>query len=368
MNPETQTDEVRVEDFTSFFDHTFARPESPDDKNWNYTDADVTKDASEIELSATTVLESRQRGNYPPGSESIPGIAMRLTGEPTAGEALGGYFHANDGGGVGEDTTDSFVFMRKGGATEKVYRENWNGYVPDSRLWLNSSPVITRFPHLFYGGGAFNVRALVYIGNSPMLKTLHTFTPENTDLGDGPLFDQPNLPIRFESDGLSGGNLRANACHYEFADSHSEHRINGEHFENISISETDWTPIISWRKRSGWEMVNVKPIKIAAFARTNDIKLELQLGTTLDAPTWNLPINTDSAETSVEVSIGGTITSDGERRWPGYAAQGSGNAPGSVADEDVDFNLDSDRTVTLAAQGVGGSAEAYGAIAWEEFF
>jgi hypothetical protein len=369
MFPKTQVDEVRTENFNSFFNHTFARPGAPDSKNWVYTDADVSKDNSEIELASTTVLETTQRGNYPAGSEAIPGVACRVTATPTGGEALAGYFDANDGGGVGEDATDSFVFLRKGGTTHTVYREDWNGYVPDGRVWVGDRPVITRFPHLFYGGGDFEVRALVHGADASSLETLHTFTPQNVNdaFPDGPPFNQPNLPVRFESASLSGGALRANAAHYEFGEVETEERVNGEHFDGVDAGTTGWTPLVMWQKRSGWEMVNVQPLRVSVAASGADAKLGIQLNPTLSGTTTTLPANTSTDETAVEI-VDGTFDAPGERRWVGYAVAGQGNKPGGASSESLTFNLPADQPVALVAQGVGGTATLSGLASWEEYF
>jgi hypothetical protein len=368
--PTTQVDEVRTENYNAFFNHTFARPESPDDKNWEYTSADVTKVNSEIELASTTTLTSTQRGNYPAGSEAIPGVAWRVTDTPSSGSAEAGYFTADNGGGAGEDATDSYVFLRKNGTTKKVYRSDWNGYVPDSRVWDENRPVITRFPHLFYGGGDFRVRAIIHGDEGSELKTLHTFTPENVDdtFAAGPPFDQPNLPIRFESDSLSGASARANAAHYEFGEVETENRVNGEHFTNVDAGTSGWTPLIIWEKRSGWNMVNVQPLKISVTAGSNDAKLGLQLNPTLSNTTTSLPTNTTSDETAVEIVDSYSFDAMGERRWAGYVTAGQGNQPSAVSSEDLTFNLPADQPVALVAQGVGGTATLSGVVAWEEFF
>jgi hypothetical protein len=292
---------------------------------------------------------------------------MRLTATPTSGSGEGGYTDGTDGFGVGEDATDSYVFMRKAGSDTVVYRDDWNGYSPDSRVWVSDSPVVTRFPHLFYGGGKVRVRALLHDGHETRLRTLHTFTPDNTP-GTGPPWDQPNLPIDFTTDGLSGGALRANAAHYEFGETKSETRVNGEHFAEVSVSDTGWTPLIAWRKRSGWDMVNVKPLKIGVSAASADLKLGLQLDPSVSGGTWDLPENTSSSETAVEVNTGVTLDATGERRWPGYVAAGQGNKGAQIKDADVTFNLPSGRVVALVAQAVGKSATASGVVAWDEFF
>lgn len=371
-NPTTQVDELRTENFESFFNHTFARPNAPDDTNWTYTDADVTKDGSEIELAATTTLETNQRGNYPPGSEAIPGVAMRVTGTPTGGRGDAGYFDDNDGLGIGEDATDSYVFIRNGGTEHQVYREDWNVHVPDSRVWANNRPVITRFPHLFYGGGDLEVRAILHDETKSELTTLHRFTPDNMPSGfdDGPPIDQPNLPVRFESSSLAGGSVRANACHYEFGNVETQTRMNGEHFSDVTVSDTGWTPLLLWQKRDGWEMVNIEPLKIRAFAETNDVKLEMQLNPSLSSVSTSLPENTSGDETAVELIDVSTVSVDalGERRWVSYAAQGQGGNPGDDATDDLDFNLPANQPVGLFAQAVGGSATVSGTVVWEEFF
>lgn len=374
MNPETQLEEVRTREFEPFFDLHFARPESPDTKNWEFDPANVTKDNSEIELASTATLESTQRGNYPPGTEVIAGFAGRVTGVPTTGEAKLGYYNGSNGFGVGEDTTDSFIFLLKGGTEHKWYRQDWNNYSPDSRVFVNDHPVVVRMPHLFYGGGRIEVKALMHEQGRTNLRTLHRITPNNTpsNWGDGPPFNQPNQPITFQSNSLTGAAVRANAAHYEFGNRRAETRVNGEHFVNVSAGTTGWTPLMSWEKRSGeWNVVNVKPQKLSVAASGASAKLELQFGTTLSNATFNLPLNTSSSETSVEVTRDGnqgTINTSGERRWVGFATEGQGNSSGQTQVTDVDFNLSSDRIVTLAAQGVGGTATLSGAIGWEEYF
>lgn len=370
--PTNQLNNVDTAQAISFFNHTFARPESPDTKNWDFTAADITKFNSEVELASTTVLESNQRGNYPPGGPATPGVAFRLTGTPSAGEGTAGYYTANNGLVAGEDTTDSFVEIRKGGTAKRVYREDWNGYNPKERVWANSRPVITRMPHLFYGGGDLKVNAMIHGEESSELRTLHTFTPDNVDdtFSDGPPIEQPNLPVRFESNGLTGGNLRANAAHYQFELSEAENRVNGESFESVSVSGTNWTPLIAWQKRTGWEMVNVKPLRIFAHADGNssDAQVELQLGADVSGGTWRRPTHTSPSETAVEVNTGASLDTNGERRWPGYAVAGQGGQGGEAATENLDFNLPAEKTIVLAAKGVGGSATMSGVIAWEEYF
>lgn len=368
--PTNQLNEVQTQNEISFFNHTFARPSAPDTKNWDFTPADITKFNSEVELAATTTLQTNQRGNYPPGSEATAGVAFRLTGTPTAGSAFGGYFDADNGVLVGEDTTDSFVELRKGGTTKTVYRPNWNGHVPDSRVWDNNRPVITRFPHLFYGGGDIIVKALLHGASGSEMRELHRFTPDNVNdtFGDGPPFDQPNLPARFESDSLTGGNLRANAAHYQFSLSETEQRVNGETFTGVDAGTTGWTPLIAWRKRSGWDMVNVRPLKLKVAAETNDALLEIQLNPTLSGGTWSRPTHTGDSETAVEVNTGVSLDANGERRWPGYATQGQGGQPGEAVAEDLTFNLPADQEIVLAAQGVGGTSTLSGVVGWQEFF
>lgn len=391
--PETQVKEVRVEDFTSFFNHTFTRPGAPDDKSWAFIDGDVTKQSSEIELASTTGLIGKQRGNYPPGSEAIPGVAFRVTATPTAGECFAGYFaDDNDdqipdvGFGFGSDSTSDFLFIAKEGTIQRIRRPDWNGVDIAERPFVNHYPRICRFPHLFYGGGAVEWRIVdhdVVDGTpTPALKTVHIETPQSVaeygaPFDDGPPFEQPNLPPAFTSNGLTGASLRANASHYESGEDEAENRINGEFFggsTGTSVAQTGWTPLISWRKRDGWEMVNVKPFKIGVITEGADIQTELQLGTDISATDadYSLPTHTDDNGTSVELTTSGSINSPGERRWIGFSqTSGTGafsSSPGLIGESSLDFNLPGDDIVTLAANGVGGSADVWGYISWEEYF
>lgn len=374
MFPETQVDEVRVEDYTTFYDHTFSRPDQPDTKNWNFTPDDVTKVGTEIELASTTTLETTQHGNYAPGTEAIAGAAFRVTDTPTGGEALCGYFNDENGFGFGADATDSFLFIRKSGTTLRIYREDWNDYSPDSRIFVSKHPVVVRNPHLFYGGGGIRFRFIEHANNESVLRNVHTITPDNLpdSWGDGPPFDQPNLPSRFESDGLTGSSLRANATHYERGNSGAETRVNGETFSGVSAPVDDWTPLMNIRKRSGWEMANIRPLNIAVESANSDAKIELQLDPTLDGTqTWELPENTSSSETSIEVTRDGNqggITTDGERRYIDYAPAGQGNQSGQVTTSELDLSMPNGQVLTLAAQGIGGTATISGAITVQEFF
>lgn len=368
--PTNQLEEVQTQNDISFFNHTFARPNVPDTKNWSFTAADVSKQASEVELMASsTILESSQRGNYPPGSEATAGVAFRLTDTPTAGSGFGGYFDANNGVLVGEDATDSFVELRKGGTSKKVYRTDWNGHVPDSRVWESNRPVITRFPHLFYGGGDIEVNALLHKDNRSELRELHRFTPSNVDdtFGAGPPLDQPNLPARFETSSLSGANVRANAAHYQFSLSESEQRVNGEHFGETTVGTSGWTELLTWQKRPNWEMVNVKPLKISVAAQTNPVRLQLHLNPSMSSTSTALPTDTSTSETAVEI-VDGTINTDGERRWVGFVPAGQGQKSDALAAEGLTFNLPSRQSVALFGQAVGGDATVNGVVAWEEFF
>lgn len=392
-NPQTQVDEVRVEDFTSFFNHTFSRPGAPDTKNWAFVDADVTKSSSEIELASTTGLIGKQRGNYPPGSEAIPGVAFRVTATPTGGECFAGYFADTDddqvpdeGFGFGSDATSDFAFLAKGGTIQRIRQADWNGVSVSDRPFITHYPRICRFPHLFYGGGAIRWRIVDHDTDdgtpTPTLKTVHTETPESAaDYGapfdDGPPFDQPNLPPAFTSNGLTGGAIRANASHYESGEDESENRINGEFFggsSGTSVGQTGWTHLMSWRKRDGWDMVNVKPFKVGVIAESSDVQLELQLGSDIGATDadFSLPTHTDSNGSAVEVTSAGSLNTAGQRRWVGFSQTGGSGAfsssPGLIGESSLDFNLPGEDVVTLAANGVGGSATVWGYVSWEEYF
>lgn len=368
MIPTNQLDEVETQDARSFFNHTFARPEAPDTKNWNFDPANVTKVGSEVELASTASLDTTQRGNYPPGSEATPGVAFRVTDTPTGGEGYAGYASSANGIIAGEDTTDSFVEIRRNSDTHRVHRSDWNGFIPDSRVWVSNRPIITRMPHLFYGGGDLAINALIHGKERSELRTLHTFTPDNVPFSDGAPIDQPNLPVLFESKSLTGANVRGNASHYQFSLAETENRVNGIHYGPTTVSTTGWTMIAGWQKRSGWEMVNVRPLKISVTAETNPVRVELQLNPALSSVSTALPTHTSSSETAVQEITSATVDSAGERRWVGYAPAGQGNATDSISADSLSFNLPVNQPVALFAQAVGGDSTVSGAVAWEEYF
>lgn len=387
--PITQLDELETISYETFFNHTFSRPNAPDDKSWVYSG--VTKDNSEIELDNSDHLASEQRGNYPPGSSAIPGVAARVTSMPSSGDAFFGYFNAvnigsdnspNEGFGFGVDGTGTFSFIAKGGTTRKVYQGDWNGPEADkveSDPFDKHYPRICRFPHLFYGGGGIRYIILEHRTDDdgvPRIepRTVHIETPETVSsegapFNSGPPFNQPNLRCAFTVSSISGAALRANAAHYESGNDESERRVNGEHFTGTNVGTSGWTHLLSWQKRTDWEMVNVKPLKIfVPPPASNDVKLELQIDASLSNTSFSRATHSSDDETAVEVSTAGSISTNGERRWVGYSATGQGNQGSAIGTAAVDFNLAADITVTLAAQAVGGSTDVDGVVAWEEFF
>lgn len=371
--PKTQVGEVKTEQFRSQFNYTFARPNEPNDTRWNHTN--VTGDNPEVVLTGDASLSSKQRGNYAPGSESIPGVAFRVTGTPGTGEeAIGGYYTSDNGMLAGIDEDLSFAEVRDAGTTHRVRLDGTenNGELPPNWDHFRSHTRILRFDHLFYQGGAIGVDILGYDGFEPSLYRVHTFTPGNTNEMGTPI-SQPNLPVAFDTTSLTP-ELRASAAHYEKGEGESEARFGGEH-ASATFDSTSWSHVISWQKKSSYVQTNVKPLYINAFAESANVKLEMQVDATLGdggggTPSFGVATHQEADETPLEWVVGSdaVINSNGRRTWAGHAPGGQGSSPGGSALARLVQNLDVGQTVTLAAQGYSGSGTVYVVPAQEAFY
>lgn len=380
--------EVEVREFKSFFNHQFSHiPQNEDISKLYFTTNQTTNTTIDrhgaeyrLHLDASTnesiSIETNEHGHYSPGSIALPGIGMRV-GSDLSGEqeVRGGYFCDTDGIGIGEDSDGLFVFKRDGGNEQKVRQENWNMDTllgtgdPDNPSELNLSDLqdghIIRFPFLCYNYGEFNVVIGVKDKNKDLnIIDIHKFT----ETGDE-LLERINLPIKIEVENNNTAtelDAYLTAVHFERLNQEVDSRQNGVVRLNQSVGET-WTPLISYRLRSGWNGVNVLPQKIKVNSDTT-LELDIQLNPVLSTTDFSLPTHTSSNECAIEVDTSATgFDSFGERRWSSFVSAGGAVKSNSV-DSDLNFNLPIGQVVTLAAISQSGTATVDSGVGWSSEF
>lgn len=395
--------ELRTREYESFFNHLFSVvPESEgfttlwfdDDTSANGA---INRDAADIILHTDASanehaqLETTERINYPPGTTGAAGWTFRPERLPTGEQdAWAGATDSNDGVGIGIKEFDSgegtpdvttagvqpYVFYERTNQTRiRIPQEHWNidtldgsgGPANESGEDINDflDGVICRIdPQLYYGHGKYTIQLLSKKGSNPVELSgargmllldeadVDLIAAHNFVVTQEAMVDQPNVPItgRVEtnSTGTQAMDVHWTAVHYERARSIANMRINGERRSGVDV-DTAWEPLITWRKRSGWEQVNSRPVAVVVASDT-DLTLDLQLGADLNAnASFGLPTHTTSSEAALEFDISATgFDSTGERRWIGQVTggQGSRQAAGAAA---LEFNLPANRNATLAA-------------------
>jgi len=137
----------------------------------------------------------------------------------------------------------------------------------------------------------------------------------------------------------------------------------------------------------GWDALDAEVVEQYALAEQfgRPSKIETYVNPTIDAPhtreLWPSMISGQhpdehgiyavSDETGIEVTRDGdqgSITTDGQRRYVDFAPAGQGNKSGAVTTSELELSIPNNAVVTLAAQGVGGTASISGAITVQEFF
>jgi hypothetical protein len=401
--------QVRTARFSPYINHMFAAvPESegittlrfdPDTSsngaiNRDGADAVLHCDASQNEHAQ---LETTEHINYAPGTIGAAGWTFEPQSLPSGEQDLWiGATNKNDGVGIGLKEFSSgdgtpevsgggvqpYVFFEKGGNDRiRIPQEHWNQDTLDGSNddnnpsgkdindWLDGA-IIRIDPQLFYGHGVYKLQAVVKEGHNTVSLDgggellledagVEKVNFHNIVVSKGVMLDQPNVPImaRCETNGTAQAiDQHWTSVHYERASDEAETRLNGETRTGQDV-DTAWEPLISWRKRSGWDNVNSRPITVVVSSDTN-LELDIQLGATLNGASFGLATHTTSSETALEFDTSATgFSSTGERRWVGQATGGTGNQAGAAATtQTLTFNLPGERNVTLAAKAASDNA------------
>jgi hypothetical protein len=261
------------------------------------------------------------------------------------------------------------VWAADDGTKTKIYETDegnggWNGSSLRGFEGF-SKPRIMWVDHLWYRGGPVAWRVLDYYDTPDdlTLKTIHVENP--------PVFDNPNQPMFVEVDsGTDSSNcsFELDAVHYVKSEEEQESRPNGQEFKQVSVGTSGWTHLCSFRKKSGWNSVEVDPARVSATVADNPVVVQVTTNASLSSTNYSEPPNTSSSETAIEATTDGTIDDVGERREVLIFASGQKNQSAVGSDEEVKFRVPENQPVTLSAQAIGNSATMSGVFGWAEAF
>lgn len=356
--------------------------------------ATFTNDGAEYVLSTTANgndsvnVGTEKRGRYSPGEVAEAGIGIRTTSRPTGNqEWKAGPFNGSNGFYLGEDSTGYYIARLSGGVESKVRQENWNKDTLDGSDDANNPSGLSldfddghviRFDYAWYGHGETKIRLVmndpsqeVSHGNenSQRVVTVHSFYPKgevNTE--------QSSLPIetRVENNGTAEAYdlFMAGRQFTVLGSSGTSKRTNGETRLGQSLSTTNWTPLISFQKRSGDEAI---PVDTEGFKVNSDSDIEYSIQLVdpgdLNGASFGLATNTSSSETAVEVDTSATgFANTGERRFIDFISGGNSRSTRAESEQGLDFEAPAGGVVVLAARAPSGTATVDSVLRWTEGF
>lgn len=334
----------------------------------------------EIELSTGTTsgsdvnLTTSEYGRYTPGYSAQAGMGIRIIDPANFdnGEARWGYFNGSDGfyfgfDGSQPDGNKLFVArLRNGNESNRVYRENWNregtSDVFDREFGVENG-AIYQIDFSWYGYGIVLFSIVDQTANdlttlSPRQQTVpvHALTVQNeTSVSD------PNLPIKARVDNGSStddNRIRVGGRQFSvFGERSSEARSTSQHVNTVSVDETAWTFLQSWRRKTPAQ-ANAK-LNVDSFdtIQTGDTRYAVLINPNISGTNYGTPELTDPDETLIEVSTVGSFDGlgNGTKIYETMAA-GGGGRKGAGAQSTLNANFGQDIEIVLVARGVDASS------------
>jgi hypothetical protein len=339
------------------------------------------------------VRQSRRYSMYQPGKSQLNlWTGILGAGVVNVRTRFGVFDSTTDKTAVGTDVGGNGYFFQQDGTALSVVRRSYvsgsqvdtaipqaswnvdplNGTGP-SGITLNPANINIFFLDMEWLGAGSVRMGIVYNGqfyiahifnHANLITTMHTQTA--------------SLPIRYEVERTAGSG--AYTAHQGCATAISEggHNPRGQIFgqlrtASISCAAGSWTPLISIRPAISKSRTSILPLHVDTFTTSNQayaIALIHGVGTyapvTLTGVSWATPATDSLAQYDVTATAatGGRIV----------ATALSSSVQREVTLEVTDEYLlaasitGQPDTLTVAAQGLGGSAICYGAITWREYF
>lgn len=339
----------------------------------------VTHDAAESRIriranASTESIETVEQLTYSPGYVAEVGMALHVPTAPTGDQEIRwGYWDGSDGVYFGWDSTGLYFEDMRGDTRQgKVRQSDWNGeglqdIDPAQAL---QDGTITRLILGLYNYGGVEGQLFDKDADRKLIKprTAHKFRPT----GQTTLSAQ-NLPLRVEVANPAAADFdvyvadRQATIRGNFTPSR---RLKGETRTAVSLSGTDWVPVLTIRKKAAFQNIEVGLFSANLKADTDlFIQFRSDAGSETDGD-YATPSNNGADETAVEVDTTptGAIT-DGFQRYPPTLVPGGTGSKESIGDlSGADVDLKRDRPFTMFARtttGTGGNINAL-SFNWQE--
>lgn len=335
--------------------------------------------ATSATVNAIATLQSGERGRYIPGYEAEAGQGIRIpqsTLDAISGTASieWGYFDDDDGMGYGVDAGGVYIFVdRKGTRTVKVYQSNWNKDTLDGSGNANNPSgysidlaggKIFQIEFVWYGYGSIQWYINVKDNTTErggIQTPIHINTPDGaTSLA------QPNLPLTTRV--KNGDQATALECFVGgrqfsiYGKPNQKFRINGERNSGVSCASGSWTPLISFRRKSGRGNTQSVELDNVYIVPDGLLYYAFVTGGTLTAASFGNLTDVATSETTMESDTSATAITGGTFLGGTYIALGSNRNEIISELKNLDFNFVNSDIVTLVARPVGGTSITVDAV------
>lgn len=343
--------------------------------------ANISNDGTEFNLSTGTgstgkaILDSAERGRYIPGATCQAGIGVRTPLNQSLldnQEIKWGYFDDNNGFLFGQDTTGTFIAIKRSGTiVNKVYQENWNGDKLDgtgpSKFTLDlTNGNIYQITYTWYGYGTVEFQIVMGEENKNNVQTLitvHRFRPtEETSVSD------PNLPIRAEvsNNGTENNDisLLVGGRQYSiFSNYNPNIRITSEYRTLESVSNTTFVPTVTFKRKNEFpsssgraNSVSVKLESIDILSE-NDALWEIRFNPTISGGTTTFEdiSNIVPSETAVEVNTKATSVTGGLKVISGITGGGFSKSQSLSQINNLNLDFNGSQPVSLVVRNLSTS-------------
>lgn len=312
-----------------------------------------------------TTFESGARGRYIPGYKLECGIGMRIPDQALTGTANieWGYFDSDDGIGYGLDSGGIYVFIKRlGTVTNKVYQSAWNqdklngtdtNENPSSKTLTLSKGNIFQIDFVWYGYGT--VQWFINIGNNDSKKGSDLILVHQEQTEGQTSISQPNLPIGVVVDnGNSSTALEAfvggrQASVYGVSD--DTFRLNGDYVLAKSAPTDQWTPMVSFRRKSGRGDNQTVRLSSAEIITNQDLLYTFVSGHTLQGETFGDLTDVSPSETVLESDTAASAITGGDFLGGySFATSSKPNAFESTRLENLNFEFVNSDIVSLVVK------------------
>lgn len=340
-----------------------------DDQTTSNNATITQQNGAEYRLRATSdtdseaILETKQKGDYEPGTLLRCGIGVRAPSQPS-GVAEWGYFNGTDGVYFRYNDSELRAVLDSGG-TEKINKKQseWNIDTLDGSGDKNNPSGITLSPadghvyqtEIFYYGYGYAEWAIE--GFDTRSKQSRVIPVHREKLRKEVLLQQPNLPLRTRIDSQSSGTQQDIFVGGRQVETIGERkRLNRVVSEIRSVTDvtTSWRPTVSVRTKDNFEDIFTEIGELDVIADV-DMEVGIFRNPTLNNTSFGDPSEHESGEVATQFDTSSNTTFTASNMvWRGLV---SGGNKSSVVSADLpDKPIVDGDTWAVAVQSFSGSS------------